>query len=259
MQTNEELLDLKGKRAIVTGGAVGIGFGISYRLAEAGAQVLIADISKENIATAKEQLADKQWGVDYTLTDVAQADSIAAMLQTAIKAFGGVDILVNNAGIYPMKPAMDVTQDDFERVIAVNLRSVFLTSQLAATQMITQGNGGKIINITSVDALHPSMVGLAHYDASKHGVWGLTKSMALELAKDNITVNAIAPGGILTPGTGAKDGKPNPQSEPFLAKIPMKRFGDPDEIGKIALFLASDMASYMTGSQIVADGGMLLS
>lgn len=102
------------------------------------------------------------------------------------------------------------------------------------------------------------MIGLAHYDASKHGVWGFTKNVALELAPYNICVNAIAPGGILTPGTGAKDGKPAPGLDAFLAKIPMKRFGDADKIGKVALFLASDMSSYMTGSQIVVDGGVLL-
>jgi 2-deoxy-D-gluconate 3-dehydrogenase len=133
--------------------------------------------------------------------------------------------------------------------------------------MIKQGNGGKIINVTSIDALHPSSVGLAHYDASKHGVWGFTKNVALELAPHKIWVNAIAPGGIQTPGVQKlqKD-SPVPQGvdmqkllEAFLAKIPMKRMGDPDDIGKVALFLASDMSSYMTGSQVVVDGGVLLS
>ena len=128
--------------------------------------------------------------------------------------------------------------------------------------MIKQKRGGRIINITSVDALHPSSVGLAVYDASKHGLWGFTKNTALELASHNIHVNAIAPGGIATPGTGA--GMPvTPDMEAilkkFMEKIPLKRMGDPDDIGKVALFLASDLASYMTGSQIVVDGGVLLS
>ncbi len=120
--------------------------------------------------------------------------------------------------------------------------------------------------ITSIDALHPSTVGLAHYDASKHGVWGFTKNIALELAPHNIWVNAVAPGGIVTPGmqkllqTSAPHNKIDMQKvlALFLAKIPMKRFGEPDDIGKAVLFLASDMASYMTGSQIVVDGGVLL-
>jgi 2-deoxy-D-gluconate 3-dehydrogenase len=133
--------------------------------------------------------------------------------------------------------------------------------------MKQQGKGGRIINITSIDALHPSMVGLAHYDASKHGVWGFTKNSALELAADKIWVNAIAPGGIQTPGVAAMQGQagapagvdPKQAAKAFLAKIPMGRMGEPDEIGKAALFLASDLSSYMTGSQIVVDGGALLS
>ncbi len=119
-----------------------------------------------------------------------------------------------------------------------------------------------LINVTSIDAIHPSMIGLAHYDASKHGVWGFTKNAALELAKDNIWVNAIAPGGIATPGVAAMSQGASADMEEatkaFLANIPMHRFGDPDEIGKAALFLASDMSSYMTGSQVVVDGGALL-
>jgi 2-deoxy-D-gluconate 3-dehydrogenase len=127
--------------------------------------------------------------------------------------------------------------------------------------------GGKIINITSIDAIHPSMVGLAHYDASKHGVWGFTKNSALELSADKIWVNAIAPGGIATPGvaamqpdTATADSEAlKKQTEAFMAKIPMHRMGEPDEIGMVALFLASDMSSYMTGEQVVVDGGALLS
>ena len=127
-----------------------------------------------------------------------------------------------------------------------------------------QQDGGRIINITSIDALHPSMVGLAHYDASKHGEWGFTKNSALELAEHKIWVNAIAPGGIATPGVaamsqGASAEQMKASTEAFMAKIPMNRMGEPDEIGKVALFLASEMASYMTGEQIVVDGGALLS
>src|SRR6185369_4560939 len=142
---------------------------------------------------------------------------------------------------------------DFDRVIATNLGSVFLCTKYVAAQMIAQKKGGRIINVTSIDALHPSMVGLAHYDASKHGVWGFTKNSALELAADGIWVNAIAPGGIQTPGVEAmQSGPADPAvTKAFMAKIPMRRMGEPDEIGKVALFLASDMATYITGSQIV--------
>jgi 2-deoxy-D-gluconate 3-dehydrogenase len=129
--------------------------------------------------------------------------------------------------------------------------------------MIKQGKGGKIVNITSIDALHPSMAGLAHYDASKHGVWGFTKNVALELAKNNIWINAVAPGGIMTPGVAKmQSGDPNAQidrnPEPPKMEIAMGRMGVPDDIGKTVLFLVSDMCSYMTGAQIVVDGGYLL-
>ncbi len=189
------------------------------------------------------------------------------MVEEAVKLYGKVNILVNNAGIYPSIPVSQMTLSDFEKVIAVNLEGVFLCTKYVSEQMIKQGNGGKIINITSIDALHPSSVGLAHYDASKHGVWGFTKNVALELAVHKIWVNAIAPGGILTPGVEAlqktipvkQEADMTALMKTFLAKIPMQRLGDADEIGKVALFLASDMASYMTGTQIIVDGGVLLS
>ena len=146
----------------------------------------------------------------------------------------------------------------------VNLEGVFLCTKYVSEQMKKQKKGGKIINVTSIDALHPSMVGLAHYDASKHGVWGFTKNVALELAPHKIWVNAIAPGGIATPGVAEMQKKTKIMDtvkmfKAFLERVPMHRAGEPDDIGKVALFLASDMSSYMTGSQIVVDGGALLS
>lgn len=232
-------IDLSGKVAIVTGGAMGIGLGVVKRLEEAGAKV---------------KVADKASGID-----VSSEEDVKKMVIDTVAEFGGVDILVNNAGIYPVVPVEQMSAEDFDKVIAVNLKGVFLCTKYVSEQMIKQGRGGKIINVTSIDAIHPSSVGLAHYDASKHGVWGFTKNVALELASHKIWVNAIAPGAIETPGV--TQGKPLDPAimEKFLAKIPMKRMGEPDEIGKVALFLASDMSSYMTGSQIVVDGGVLLS
>jgi len=254
------IIDLHGKVAIVTGGAMGIGYGISYRLAEAGASVVIADMNKPAADTAVQKLTALGWTATAVEANVADEVQVHTMISTAVTTYGRLDILINNAGIYPTIPVMHMTPADFDRVIAINLKGVFMCSQAAAAQMITQGGEGKIINITSIDALHPSAVGLAHYDASKHGVWGFTKNLALELAPHHISVNAIAPGGIATPGTGMD--KPNPQMEEILktfsAKIPMQRLGTADEIGKVALFLASDLSSYMTGSQIVVDGGFLL-
>lgn len=263
MKPLKDLLNLEGKAAIVTGGAKGIGYAISYRLAEAGAKVLVADIDEETAGKTAREFADRGWTAEAFKVDVSDEQAVQDMISTCKDEFGSVDILVNNAGIYPSEPVAQMSAADFEKVMHVNLRSVFLATKYVAEVMKQQG-GGKIINISSIDAVHPSMVGLAHYDASKHGVWGFTKNSALELAEHKIWVNAIAPGGIATPGVAAGSGGASGEqmaelTKTFLAKIPMHRMGDPDEIGMVALFLASQMSSYMTGEQIVVDGGVLLS
>ncbi|MFA5829858.1 MAG: SDR family NAD(P)-dependent oxidoreductase [Candidatus Gracilibacteria bacterium] len=264
MENISALMDLKGKTAIVTGGALGIGLGIVYRLAEAGANVVIANNVEAAALDAVRDLTAKKWNVSEILTDVSKEEDVKKMVEFAVSTYGAVDILVNNAGIYPSVTFANMTLADFEKVINVNLKGVFLCVKYVSEQMIKQGKGGKIINVTSVDALHPSSIGLAHYDASKHGVWGFTKNVALELAQHKIWVNAIAPGAILTPGTQVPQKENTGVDmkkilEVFMTKIPMHRMGEPDEIGKVALFLASEMSSYMTGSQIVVDGGVLLS
>ncbi len=251
-----ELIDLTGRTAIVTGGAMGIGLGIARRLHEAGASVLVADLdlaAGEHATAALCALrADSALAVR---SDVSDHESVDGMVGAAVESFGGVDVLVNNAGIYPMLPMSDIDVETFRRVIDVNLIGLFLCTKAVSAHMIARGSGGRIVNITSIDALHPSMVGLAHYDASKHGAWGFTKNVALELAPHGIWVNAIAPGGITTPGTGDMD---DAALAGFEAMIPMRRMGDPDDIGRAALFLACDLSSYMTGAQIVVDGGRLL-
>lgn len=257
-----DLVTLKNKTAIVTGGAMGIGFGIAYRLAEAGASVVIADVNEDAGTRATEELRQKGFQASFIKTNVAEEADARGAVEYAVRTYGGVDVLVNNAGIYPIIPITQMPIATFDTILAVNVRSAFLFTKITSEVMKTQGRGGKIINITSIDALHPSAVGLAAYDASKHGLWGLTKNAALELAPHHIQVNAVAPGGISTPGTGA-DAPRTPEMEAiqkkFLEKIPMKRMGESDEIGKVVLFLASDLASYMTGAQIVVDGGALLS
>ena len=253
-----ELISLTGKTAIVTGAASGIGLGIARRLHEAGANVVVADMQAEAAESAAEQLAAQQRpnGALAVTADVTAAGDVERLVERTIERFDRIDILVNNAGIYPQVPFVEMPAELFRRVIDVNLTGVFLVTRAAVARMIEQGHGGRVINVTSIDALHPSMVGLAHYDASKHGVWGFTKNIALELAAYGITVNAVAPGGILTPGTGIADMKE--AIEAFQALIPMKRMGNPDDIARTALFLASDLSSYMTGAQIVVDGGRLL-
>ncbi len=266
MESISSLLNLRGKTAIVTGGASGIGYGICYRLAEAGATVVIANRTAGEGEAAARGLADKGFEAVAIASDVSQEDQVVNMVNETVKRFRGIDILFNNAGIYPTIPLEEMTLADFDAVLSVNLKSVFLCTKYASREMIKRGRGGKIINVTSIDALHPSSIGLAHYDASKHGVWGFTKNIALELAPHRIWVNAIAPGGILTPGvqrlqqeTLKPEGMDmNTVMKEFLERIPMGRMVEPDDIGKVALFLASDMSSYMTGTQIVVDGGVLL-
>ena len=261
------IMDLTGKTAIVTGGASGIGLGIVYRLAEAGANVMIAGIDKKENTQTLKNLHAKGWHVQAVQADVSDERDVKRMIRATIKEFGAINILVNNAGIFPSMPISAMKATDFAKVIAVNLGGVFLCTKYVSEQMIQQGHGGKIINVTSIDALHPSSIGLAHYDASKHGAWGFTKNAALELAMHKIWVNAIAPGGINTPGvmrqrqaqTPAEVANMKKVMEGFLHKIPMHRMGEPDDIGKVALFLASDLSSYLTGTQIVVDGGYLLS
>lgn len=264
MKKLNEILDLAGQTAIITGGSRGIGFGIAYRLAEAGANVVIASLKDDELVKSVKELSDKGWKAKGVKIDVSKEEDVKNMVKFAVENFGSVNIMVNNAGIFPSVPIMKMSKEDFEKVISVNLEGVFFCTKHASEQMIKQGKGGKIINISSIDALHPTSIGLAHYDASKHGVWGFTKNSALELAPHKIWVNAIAPGVIATPGVQemqkASDGKSVDMSkvlDSFLNKIPMHRMGEPDDIGKVALFLASDMSSYMTGSQIVVDGGIL--
>lgn len=261
--SNNALLNLSGKTAIVTGGSVGIGFGICNRLAEAGANVVIAGRNYDEAKKAADELTQHGYKACAVKADVSVEDEVKNLLDETVKQYGEVHILVNNAGVFPVVPLNTMTAEDFDRVIATNLRGVFLTVKYISEQMIKQGKGGKIINITSIDALHPSMVGLSHYDASKHGVWGFSKNIALELAKHNIWVNAVAPGGVMTRGvaamqSGGKDVVLERNPDPPKMDVPMGRMGIPDDIGKVVLFLASDMSSYMTGSQIVVDGGYLL-
>jgi 2-deoxy-D-gluconate 3-dehydrogenase len=253
----QELVSLNSKTAIVTGGSVGIGQGIVRRLHEAGANVVIVDKDKsgaESLAAELNQLrSNSALGI---AADVSLASDVKAFVAAAKDRFGSIDILVNNAGIFPFATLNDLTEDTFDSILAVNLKGVFLSTKHVAEIMKPQG-GGRIINITSIDAIHPSMAGLAAYDASKHAVWGYTKNIALELAKDKIYVNALAPGGINTPGVAKMSGG-TVDTESFAKSVPMGRMGEPDDIARATLFLASDLASYITGAQLVVDGGVLL-
>jgi len=258
------LFDLTGRSAVVTGGAVGIGFGIARRLAEAGAKVLVADLDGAAAEGAAATLRGEGRVAQAVAVDVRSAADVERMVETAVAAHGRLDVLVNNAGIYPFMPVLAMTEELWDRVLDVNLKGTFLCAQAAAKQMVAQGGGGVIVNIASIDAYHPSSVGLAHYDASKGGVVMFTKNLALELGPHRIRVVAIAPGSVTTPGTRAATAAMGPidveaMNRAFLARIPLGRTGTPDDIGRVALFLASDAAAYITGSTVFVDGGVLLS
>jgi 2-deoxy-D-gluconate 3-dehydrogenase len=172
----------------------------------------------------------------------------------------GADILVNNAGIYPFKPALQMTTEEWDRFQAVNLRGLFILSRDFANAAAARNKQGAIVNIGSIDSLHPSSVGLAAYDASKGGVQMFTRNFALELAPLGIRVNMIAPGGITTEGTAAgQAAMPADMMEQFTARIPMARWGVPDDIATMTLVLVTPLSSYVTGTTVVVDGGRLLS
>lgn len=266
MQTIAELYDLSGKGALVTGGGTGIGQAISMRLAEAGAAVMIADINPESANQTVDLIKTNGGKAQAIQADACKAEDAVKTSRATEEAFGSLDIIVNNAGIYPMSPLFETTEDLLDKVLCLNLKGPFLFSQAAAQVMIDAGKGGKIINLASTDGIRPTDA-MIHYSASKGGVIMLTKALALELAPHGIRVNAVAPGGIITPGTmDTQDvllkitGKSLEElTEKFFSRMPFGRMGEPDEVAKVVLFLASASSDYMTGEVLVVDGGFLLS
>ena len=264
-QSITELFDLTGKGAVVTGGGKGIGERIVYRLAEAGASVIIADIDLESASGTAEAIQAEGSKARAVVADAGSLVDARKVAGECVQAFGSVDILVNNAGIYPPSPVLDMREETWDKVLSTNLKGVFFYSQAVAQRMMNTGRGGRIINIASLEALHPT-VQLAHYDASKGGVLMVTKALALELAPHGILVNAVAPGIIRTPGleellaalipTGQTFEE---KAEMFKPRVPLGRMGEPDDVAKVVLFLASSAADYVTGEMIVVDGGYLLS
>ncbi len=258
-----ELITLAHKRAVVTGGAMGIGFAISYRLAEAGASVVIVDVHSERAEKASEELRSYGYEASFIQADVSKEKEVQDMVNTIVGEVGGIDILVNNAGIYPYIPFAQITGDDIDRVISVNLKGTLLCSREVSSNMIKQRQSGCIINIASISSSRPVSTGFSIYDASKGGVQSLTKSMALELGQHSIRVNAIAPGsimteGMLSQGKGLQPSEWKAELKKFMASTVLGRLGRADDIGRVALFLASDLASYITGTLIVVDGGFQL-
>ncbi len=258
----KELFDLSGKVAIVTGGAQGIGKGIALRLAEAGASVVVSDINLETARATVDELKKSGYKAVAVQSDTSKVADASRTIEETLKLFGDLHILVNNAGIYPFTSTEGMTEGIWDKTLDINLKGMMFFTQAAAKAMIAKGHGGKIVNLASVDGFHPTG-SLLSYDASKGGVVMLTKALAKDLAPKHINVNAIAPGAIQTPGGSAGMGGMTQEqieaaTKAFLATIPVGRIGQPDDIGRVALFLASEMSDYVTGSVIVADGGYLV-
>lgn len=241
---------LKGKTAIVTGGAQGFGAGIVRKFAAEGARVMVADINGDGAQV----LADEVDGIACTV-DVGRAASVDAMAEAALKAFGHVDILVNNAGITHLpKPMETVTEDEFDRVLNVNVKSVYLTARALVPHMKARG-AGAILNVASTAGLSPRP-NLNWYNASKGWMITATKTMAVELAPKGVRVNAICPVAGETPLLKSFMGEDTPEMRAkFLSTIPLGRFSTPEDMGNAACFLCSDEAAMITGTAMEVDGG----
>ncbi|WP_127128817.1 SDR family NAD(P)-dependent oxidoreductase [Georgenia sp. SYP-B2076] len=259
LPTLRELLSIEGKTAVVTGGAKGIGEAITRRLHEAGANVMIADLDAETASRLASELDGGRPGSAVAQAcDVSDSSQVRAVIEATVERFEGIDILVNNAGIFPFASLEELDVELLDRVYATNVRGVHMFTQLVAAHLKAERRPGRIVNVCSIDSLHPSGAGLAAYDASKHAVWGYTKTVALELAEYDIAVNGVAPGGISTPGVAAMAGSNTDEIRAAGSGVPMGRWGEPDDIAKAVLFLATDLSTYMTGSMVVVDGGKLL-
>ncbi len=251
-------MNLKGKVAIVTGGNSGIGMAIVLELARQGASIVIDYIAHPEATEALEkqvhELGDCVIGVK---ADVSQVAELRDVFDAAVKEFGRVDIMVNNAGVETRTSVLDTTEEQYERVLAINLKSAFFGTQLAAQQMIRQGGGGRIINISSVHEDWP-MPGNAAYCLSKGGMRMLTRTAGVELAPHNILVVGVGPGAVATPINAGTRNDPA-QLQRLDAAIPLGRMARPEEIASLVAFLASDAASYTTATTIFADGGIMQS
>jgi glucose 1-dehydrogenase len=261
---NEALRGLKGKNVLITGGSSGIGQAIAVRFAEHGANVAINYRSTADEAHDTEEQVHacvhkvRQEGVRDVLVggDVSNEDDVVRMVAEAAEGLGGLDVLVNNAGIQISRPSEDLTAEQFDRVLAVNLRGSFLCAREAIRQFLGEDRGGSIVNVSSVHQAIPKP-GYLGYSCSKGAMMNLTRTLALEYADRGVRVNGIGPGATVTPINSAWIDDPV-KREQVESHIPMRRAGTADEMGGVACFLASEEAGYITGQTIFVDGGLTL-
>lgn len=251
-----KLFDLSGKVAIVTGAGRGIGRAIAVGLAGAGADVVVTSRTLADIEKTVEQIRGLGGKGLPVVADVRDINQINNVVSQCLKEFGKIDILVNNAGGHFLISTLEMSENAFDAILRENLKSVFLFCQVVAKEMIKRGQGGSIINMSSMSALRGYQSNAA-YGIAKAGIMNFTRTLALDLAPHNIRVNALAPGYIMTEGTEKLYMEPK-YHEMVLNIVPLKRFGKAEEIAGAAIYLASEASSYVTGHTIVIDGGLLI-
>ncbi len=247
---SKPIFDLSGRIVLVTGAGSGIGAGIARRFALAGADVVVCDL-RPALAICDDIVRAGRRAFAAT-ADVSDADQVTAMFNTVCSQFGVPDILVNNAGIYPNAEILQMTPQEWDQTINIDLRSVFLCTQAAARWMVDAGKGGAIINIGSIDATNP-LAAHSHYSAAKAGVIAFTKAAAQELGPHKIRVNSVSPGLINRPGLS--EAWPDGYNR-FMNRAPSGRLGEPEDIGDACVFLASEAARWITGTNLIVDGGV---
>lgn len=248
------LTSIKDRSVIVTGGSKGIGKGIAKVFAAQGAKIMIAARGEKEAVQAVEELVKTGAVAEYILCDVSDEEQVVAMVTKTAERFGGVDILCANAGVFPQKKIIELTSDDWDMVMAVNLKSSFLCVK-ACIPYFEKAGKGRVVLTSSITGPVTGYPGWSHYGASKSGQLGFLKTAAMELSKYNTTINAVMPGNIITEGL---EGLGQEYLDTMAASIPLKRLGKVEDIGNAALFFASEEASYITGQTIIVDGGQIL-
>lgn len=248
------LTSIKDRSVVVTGGSKGIGKGIAQVFSAHGAKVMIAARGEESGMAAAEELGSSGGNVEFCKCDVSDWDSVQNMVARTVDSFGGLDVMCANAGAFPQTKMIDMDPDEWDQVMATNLKSAFLCVK-ASIPHFEKAGGGRVVLTSSITGPVTGFPGWSHYGASKSGQLGFLKTACMELSKYNVTINAVMPGNIYTEGLQDLG---QDYLDTMAASIPLKRLGDVADIGNAALFFASDEAGYITGQTIIVDGGQII-